>query len=614
MDNTSRTQLRWVIVTTVLLVSACTILGSAALGLNGHHVWRQADVLAQIEGFYHGKYVTPFENYFSQKICFDIPIYQALVASFARVFDIAPLYVARVLNFVSYVVVLVAGQFYINVRHKGSWLAYCILLGASPLVLHYFSVPLPDVFCIALNVAALVFLLSETLPMVLLGSLAFAVSAFIKSPVTFVFVVYYCFVSILDPALFNDRARLLRRIIPLCFALAGAIGSEMTRQAVLQADQLAKIGDYNWYFGSLSMRLQPVFYEKMLMRTLDSFPVHLLGIALFANVALNAFVERRATLTTALPYVIAFLSGWMIFSNVYFMHDYYELPVTILMFFGLAEFVAMTANRFGGAFVLRIGEKVGYGCFAAALAILLYIAPSIGSKSAPVFVDGVKYSLRHSDRLLLVTDDTRPNPAMGGLTNTKFVIVPKQQFETNCDAYLAQYPGILVSSGSQCLERHKQDAVTFIQDDGMTFFAFPQRKFEAEAQYGIFDATRTQLLASLFTTDDPSNYTSQMSMGDLGAAVSIDDLAFGAAMFHVDKHFGKIRLRLLRSLRYRDVAGAEAPLSCEIKLDGRIVECCDLRRLAPVDIELDLSSVELLKLKFIGARRTPYDVVNLQVL
>jgi hypothetical protein len=614
MEGRDEACFRWVTLVALMFVGTYFVLGASFLGLNGHHVWRQADVLAQIEGFYGGKYCHPFQNYFALPVCYDIPIYQYVVAVFAKMASLDTLVAVRIVNFICFIVVLLVGQRYVETRQPGAWWTFSFLFSTSPLFLHYFSAPLPDVFCLALCVVALDQLRSRRIASILTGSTAFVLAAGIKSPVAFVFVVFYFLDTLLDGTIRGDRRVLLRCAIPPAAALFAALAAEYSRQLILGSGQLVDTGSFGWYFGTLAMRMQPAFYGKILVRTIDAFPLPALAIILFANVPLGCFLGGVRSCKSFIPHVVAFVSGWLVFSNVYFMHDYYELPVTLLLFFGLGELAAVTLSYIQSRLRLKFDDRLQPLVIVGLVLATLGVSASISVRRAPVFMDNIRYALRHYDVFLFVTDDTRANPAPGGLANTKFVQVSRQEYEAQCAQYMQRYHAVLVVGDSRCLRAHRHLATTFIQDQGLTFWAADPDKNLEPAIPAAFDADATARLSAAFTTDDPSGFASPAAGTRQGVTLSLHDLAYGMAVFNVNSSFGMICLRLLRTLRFASISGAEAALECTLVTDGAVLGRYALRRGVPVAVTVDLSRVEQLKLRFADALRTPYDVVHLQIL
>lgn len=77
------------------LLFAFYVVGSSYVGINGTHDGRQADVYAQILGFYGYKDYPPLEDFRGHIAIYDIPIYAFVVAKLALITGSEPLVAAK---------------------------------------------------------------------------------------------------------------------------------------------------------------------------------------------------------------------------------------------------------------------------------------------------------------------------------------------------------------------------------------------------------------------------------------------------------------------------------------------------------------------------------------
>ena len=206
-----------------VFVAFSHIVSSAYLGVNGNHAWRQADVYGHILGFTGGRGFAPLDTFIGGQFVLDIPIYQYLIAKAALLTGSDPLVASRYFNLLLWALAAFAGYRLCGIlaatrnvavgeagiANATGGVAFVFLFALSPLILHYYSVPLPDTMAVTLCLASIALLLRaegardadgggngerrawqtwrgtlQALPMLLTATV-------IKSPVAFIFVVFY---------------------------------------------------------------------------------------------------------------------------------------------------------------------------------------------------------------------------------------------------------------------------------------------------------------------------------------------------------------------------------------------------------------------------------------
>jgi len=608
----------WLLLLALFLIASCYIIGSSYVGLNGHHVWRQADVFVQIQGFYDGKYSDPLRGYFDNVMFYDVPIYQYIIALVANVFDVDPLVATHYINFICWIILLVSGYFYSEILHAGAGIVFAFILTTSPLLLHYHSVPLPDVFALCLSMLSLYMLArNDRLLLSLLGSFLLLVAALIKSPIPFVFVVFYVLHSALSSGK-QDIGKLARSVsLPMLFSLIGVVVSVKIRSAVLGVQLNAAVLD-PLFFGTLQQRLSFGFLEKMYIRFFDSFSFHIFAYGLFVALLCYVIAKPNHSLRLILPYVLSFLSGWLVFSNVYYFHDYYELPVMVIVFLGFSEVIArLLAFECCRKRIQCFKDHFSYftriAIYLCLLSAVIVFMPKISNFNSASLYDSLRFALRSTDKLIFVTDDSRVNPAIGGLLNTKFTQIKKLEFEENCTEYISNNKAVLVTGKSLCLETLKPTASTYIEEGGLQFYLPEAPRLQAEPVADIsVNTDATSVLYSSYTTDDPSVFDRHVTLTENGILVRLADLDHGLAVFDVAGKLKQAELGLLRMSPGNDRRRDAFPtVSVRIKLDAKNDKELALLPGTPVVHSIDLSSVTQLKLQFTGAARTPYDYVYL---
>ena len=464
------------------LVTGMLIIGSAYLGINGHHDFRQADVYGHILGLLGERGFQPFDLFsarapWGDKAVFDLPVYQYLIAYFSRIFNQDSLVSVRYVNFFLWMITAFFGfRLCGNIGHRFSGIIFIGIFASSPLFIHYFSVPLPDNLAIALSVMATALLLGYK------GSwrgFAFAfpllvIASAIKSPVTFVFIIFLTSYLLLSSSVVEfNFATILRQhsslIIFLITCLLATIALEIYRGRLL-SEINGQHHIWGWYFGPPSLRFSQDFWRTLAER----FNLWVPPYFLYTYIAISVFSisQRRRTgnLAVVISALFAFLSGWLVFSNVYMIHDYYQMPVAIIMFISVSVSVSQMIETHIKSNYLA--EKMESIIPVLVLVLFVYQLASqnyFSVKNRADFWKAAEYSLRNDDVFLFVSDKDN-NPAIGGRVSTKFVGITPREFEDNCDEFLHKHSSFLVDNAeSKCLDSAKQYATHYFADEGMIF-------------------------------------------------------------------------------------------------------------------------------------------------
>jgi hypothetical protein len=284
----------------------------------------------------------------------------------------------------------------------------------------------------------------------------------IKSPVAFPFVACLILLAI--------TCRKCTRDIPQEFslhvatvsavALLGALLSELWRSYVTGLSA-GLVNGAAWYFGSLDLRLSKsfwlIFADRLGSWGPPVFPYLLLmasGLLFLGRV--DAFHKKLLV-----SLLLSFILPWLIFSNLYFIHDYYQLPVVIIA----ALFLAGT----GGILYRVIAEATNLGRWVAiGLATAFFINQTTLLIAAP-FSERARTSswtamellIPEGEQVLVAGDSTFGTPVSGGKLGRRIVTVKPEQLESNCDDYLMKYSAVVSAYSSHCLHEHKSQAESF---------------------------------------------------------------------------------------------------------------------------------------------------------
>jgi len=319
------------------------VLSASYVGLNGGQLWRQADVYAHILGFAGVKGLVPFQDFLGQRSVYDIPVYEYLIAKIAVLLRADALVVTRCVNALLWLLSAFAGWRIVERFERRSGIIFLFLISTSPLLLHYFSVPMPNTMALAFSMLALSLLLEPNLGggRAALACALLAVAALIKSPVPFVFLVFYTTylgAGVLlgrETAVLSLRAHWRYVTGPLLVALVCAVLAELLRNRILGQEMLRFAQDPGWYFGAVELRTSAALWATMLQRFVNASTRYCgyLYLALLAIAIHPAFKLDRVAILAA---VVAFLSGWLVFPLLSRVHDYYQLPGTIIAYLVIA--------------------------------------------------------------------------------------------------------------------------------------------------------------------------------------------------------------------------------------------------------------------------------------
>jgi hypothetical protein len=472
----------------LLFIPLAYILSASYVGLNDSGAWRQADVYAHILGFTGFKGFGPFEDFLGQRTVYDIPIYEYLIAKTSLLIRADPLVVTRYFNALLWLLTSYSGYRIAESFREHSGIIFLFVISTSPLLLHYFSVPLPDTMALAFSMVALAMLTrgrlgpwQATLTCALLGT-----AALIKSPVPFVVLVFYT-TWLGAGVLLRREAVLLRfrshwRYIssPLLVALVFAVLAEMLRNQVLRQGLGGFAQDPSWYFGTMDMRLSADLWLSSLERFQDASTRYLANVyIILLLLAIHPALRADRTLIPAA--IAAYLSGWLIFPLLYRVHDYYQLPGTLIVY----TVVAAAARSLWSLVTEKLPplasgstKRLEYEHLLLVALLCIAVVASIGMRDISDFrrtsvYDTLEYALRNQETFLYVDNDKKfsdnVGPAIGGLTVTRFTQVNHFEFERDCVRWIDEYRAVLVKGTSGCLTRQKSLGSFYLASDGFEF-------------------------------------------------------------------------------------------------------------------------------------------------
>lgn len=451
------------------LVAFFYIIGSSYVGINGEHDWRQADSYSQILGFSNYKDFKLLGDFQGRTAVYDIPIYQFVIAKISLIVFADPLVVTKYINVLLFLMLAVSGYVTSEKYYRGSGIYFVFLLSTSRVFLHFYSAPMPDNMALALSATAVAILIVTNKPsFVVLSSILLVVAALIKSPVPFVFVVFLAAHLLLQ----HEPGRRLNSYVwatlPIGAALAAAIAAEKIRILLLHTSAGEFAQNPIWYFGTIDQRLSLSFWFKILERILKSNPL----VVLFIGFVIYLPIKMPHRKFLAFP--IAIFSGWLVFSNVYYIHDYYEMPANVMFYILLAVAAQVSYESiFERPFIDRVAtgrallaRNLLLACIAPVFVIYM---PKLSNFRTTSVYKSINFALRDVDQFILV-DDGRDGRAIAGMLSTKYKKLAANEFEKNCRDVIGANRAILVRGYSKCLRSAIGSASTYIEDDGVQFY------------------------------------------------------------------------------------------------------------------------------------------------
>ena len=463
----------------LLLLGAFSIIGSSYVGLNGNHVWRQSDAYSQILGFMGIKGIMPLSDFFGKTAIYDMPIYQYLVARISDLLKAEPLVVSKYFNFLFWLILLQSGGLIADKFEKGSAVIFWILVSTSPLFLHYYATPLPDVMAVSLSVMAVAILIlkNNNTKFALVAVALFIIAALIKSPIPFVFLVFYgVYLLVFYESAHNCRRFYLINGLVFVTSLVSALTAEAIRKVILNTNVAGFSQDPVWYFGTFKNRINAELWHMVYVRITQATSFRITAIILFVTIVIYIFIQQKNAIRNLAPFIIAFFSGWLTFTNLYYVHDYYQLPSMVVFFVASSIVVHFLIKWLNDKKWVSAVKRTGCSFSEIIVIALVLLTPFIMLKMPKIskyetenIYDSIRYALRDLKEFVWITDQL-DDPIIGGLTKTKFKVVNKNDLEKNCEQILSSNTAVLINGESSCLKEHKVSATTYIEDAGYQLY------------------------------------------------------------------------------------------------------------------------------------------------
>ncbi|QTD47048.1 hypothetical protein [Ottowia testudinis] len=490
-----------------LFLASCSIIGASYVGINGAMPWRQADTYSQLLGFLGYKNLRPLDNFERITVVYDIPIYQYVVAKLSLIVRGDVLVVVRYFNLACWGVILLAGSKILRMLGARNQMYFLMLFTASPLVSHYFSTPLPDTLATAFSIMAVALMLENerTWMQCFLACTLILLAALIKSPIPFVFVFLYFAIDVFGNCRHLKGFLSIANLIFYSIALLGAAAAEIIRKNILSVDVKGFAQDPSWYFGTFALRRSIDFWMVFWSRLGESFPFKIIFYALVVCIVLYLLLLRKRGVAAMVPMLLAVLAGWLVFANVYFIHDYYQIPVSIVFFMACA----LAMDGIATAINSKIAKSTRKGAFSlppmfpqlvviGITTVMMIYGRSIGDRKTEGIYDSIAYAMRDVKQFVWVEPDYT-GPTMGGYVKTPYIRMDQEVLDAECSKVLKSNEAVVVNGWSACLQEHKAEASTYIEDAGLQVYINRYRHRDKYFQYYVERAaTMVPLIDSVY--------------------------------------------------------------------------------------------------------------------
>ncbi|MBV5327744.1 MAG: hypothetical protein JZU65_08925 [Chlorobium sp.] len=312
-------------------------------------------------------YQTPFAG-FPWSIPFEFPIYQTLVAAIVAISDIELETVGR---FVSYVFLVACAwpAFSLSKRlalpQSVPWV-FCALLWASPLSIYWGRTFMIETTALFFSLACLPYALdvirrvggrSSVLWFVIFATAAVLQKITTGGPVLLFLFLLAMFTQLRRTVLSLQTARnLLYTLavicIPLVIGLAWAHYADVVKMANPFGSQLTSKTLGRWIYGTMQQKLSPETWRLVVWeRSLRWNAGGLLGVSLLILPWLSGRVHRRYA-WLSLAALTLFLLPVLIFTNVHFVHEYYQVACVPFLLGALAIVIGGWLHKATGMMLL----------------------------------------------------------------------------------------------------------------------------------------------------------------------------------------------------------------------------------------------------------------------
>jgi hypothetical protein len=283
----------------------------------------------------------------------EFPLYQYVVAAGSRFFHANIEFVSRLVSLISFYLLALLTWFFLKAIRISSGAALLVLgfLLLAPLHLFFSRTALMETFSTMLGMGWLFFAVSyfrTRKASHLVTGLLFATAVALSKITTFVvfsFALAGIFLAYAEkPFRKNLEWRNLLRygalglvleILPLALGFWWVKYADALKEKNPLGTSWTSTALKEWNFGKLSQRIDPVYLKSILVTDTHKI-LGYLGAIVLALVIVRSIKARRSEVKYwSRIFMISFLAGPIIFSNLYLVHDYYYVACAVFLLMAL---------------------------------------------------------------------------------------------------------------------------------------------------------------------------------------------------------------------------------------------------------------------------------------
>lgn len=468
-----------------LILGVIVISSSAFMKIGGDHLWKIAESYGFIMGYMSQKNFLPFDlHLIGHTSLVNMPFYEITIAFFAKLFKTDPLVLSRYLNvmlwiltFYSIIIILDKLKIFYSV------IFFSICFVTSPLILHYYSHPLPDLMSISFSLFSFIFLVSDKKIYKLFGIFLITIATLVKSPIVFIFLWFY-FTFVTLEKIFIEKISVKnfissnKNLIFFSFYLLFiALLSENLRNFLQGNYSLTLAKQSQWYFGDFNLRFSLSFFNRIFERInsinfFNSFFIIYFLLILITQIYFKSLKLFLINFSAISSYFI----GWAIFASVYYNHNYYQIPGSIILIISASSCIKLIFKNCWNEKFNNLNLKFFMFMIVIFYLFLLLFQNSMSDRNRLYSYQIPQYLLNDQDYFLHVTEHAGPHIA--GLVNTRVKRVKKTEFEDKCAYFIENNKNILSDYDTECLSANKNNAYNFISTNDFVFYQQFSKKFD----------------------------------------------------------------------------------------------------------------------------------------
>lgn len=440
----------------LLLISSGVILRIDHLHeeIGGHHIFRQSHVANDIISMKSNEYKPVLERYnktSNHEISdfnkgwyyrvFDFPLYQFISAQLSDFTGISVVLAGRLTNIAVYIISVLLLASLMNEMAIGLRQIFFTLslYSFSPLLIMYHRAIIPDNLAIALAFSSLLFFVKFTKNnqnssyylMLLTGILA----SIIKNPVYLPVAISISFYYVINrkwSELFSKKTIIFYVLILASIMIFKTFSNFINTGGGFQTPEW----EFRWYFGTLNDRLNFSYWDLLFKRSIALFSVPLIPYAFCCGIIVYVFHEpfsRYKPIITGL--LLGSIITVLIFFNVNWRHDYYQLPYLFIYCYLAAYFIDFLYDNLHRRVISKIGVNSEAAMLILSLMFIVFLfisgrnhLPDLSENKALIANAEVLRKLTEPDSFIFTVASSGWDPTLHYFTRRHGYTISYEQF------------------------------------------------------------------------------------------------------------------------------------------------------------------------------------------